>query len=131
MSTKDKTTPPDQEPAVGGLGLSEGVGLGPERATVSLTLADLQMLAVTASRNDTHHAFQAVALEWCGKAQAEIERLNAQRRELQAERERLLDSLARAGLEASRMVRQERHEIAQWLEGQGQPGYAHEVRFRA
>ena len=61
----------------------------------------------------------------------EIERLNAQRRELQAERERLLDSLARAGLEASRMVRQERHEIAQWLDGQGQPGYAHDVRCRA
>ena len=64
-------------------------------------------------------------------AAAEINRLNAQRRELQAERERLLDSLARAGLEASRMVRQERHEIAQWLDGQGQPGYAHEVRCRA
>ncbi len=43
---------------------------------------------------------------------AEIDRLNAQRRELQAERERLLDSLARAGLEASRMVLKERDRCA-------------------
>lgn len=34
------------------------------------------------------------------------------RRELQAERERLLDSLARAGLEASRMVLEERDRCA-------------------
>jgi hypothetical protein len=34
--------------------------------------------------------------------------------------------------EASRAaVAAERAAIAQWLEGQGQPGYAHEVRFRA
>lgn len=35
MSTKDKTTPPDQEPAVGGLGLSDGLGpKAPKRARV-------------------------------------------------------------------------------------------------
>lgn len=28
-------------------------------------------------------------------------------------------------------VEAEREDIAQWLEGQGQPGYAHDVRFRA
>ena len=44
---------------------------------------------------------------------AEIDRLNEQRRESQAERERLLDSLARAGLEASRiMVLKERDRCA-------------------
>lgn len=56
---------------------SDGLGLEPERATVRLTLEDLGVLAKTAERNGTQHYFQAVALEWCGKAQAEIERLRA------------------------------------------------------
>ena len=45
-------------------------------------------------------------------AKTEIDRLNMQRRELQAERERLLESLARAGLEGSRMVLKERERCA-------------------
>ena len=69
-------------------------------------------------------------LDCVGQQREELQRLHAQRRDLQAERERLLDSLARAGLEASRMLRQQRHEISAWLEGQGQPGYAHEIRHR-
>lgn len=40
-----------------------------------LSLSDLQGLAAIASRNDTHHAFSSVALEWCVKANAKIDEL--------------------------------------------------------
>lgn len=46
-----------------------------EPGKMMLTLQDLQALAFAAERNGTHAAFQAVALEWCGKAHEEIARL--------------------------------------------------------
>jgi predicted RNase H-like nuclease (RuvC/YqgF family) len=42
----------------------------------------------------------------CERAADEIDRLHAQRRELQAERERLLERLARCGIEARREERE-------------------------
>ena len=60
-----------------GLPLNDQLGLAPERATMRLTLADLGVLADTAERNGTMHAFPAVALQWAAGAQAEIERLRA------------------------------------------------------
>jgi len=53
------------------------------------------------------------------EAADEIERLSAQRRDLQAERERMLDSLARAGVEASRFARRERERCARQLDALG------------
>ena len=62
---------------------------------------------------DTHNlawlAWQAATAQQA----AEVQRLHVQRRELQAERERLLGSLARAGLEGSRMVLKERERCVQ------------------
>ena len=65
--------------------MSAQLGLGGDNEMsdkMMLTLADLQVLATIASRNDTHHAFQAVALEWCGKADAEIARLRTAQADL-------------------------------------------------
>ena len=56
---------------------SDKPGAPKQEGKMLLSLADLKGLASTAERNGTQHAFQAVALEWCGKAQAEIERLRA------------------------------------------------------
>jgi hypothetical protein len=53
-------------------------------AQVKLTLADLGVLAATAHRNGTGHAFVDVAMQWAGQANEEIERL---RSELLAARE--------------------------------------------
>ena len=69
-------------------------------------------------------------------AKTEIDRLNMQRLELQAERERLLESLARAGLEGSRMVLKELERCAQvlryWLAGYAADTAAsHEARCLA
>ena len=44
---------------------------------IKLTLEDLGVLMQTAERNGTTHAWQAVAMEWCGNANDEIERLRA------------------------------------------------------
>jgi hypothetical protein len=77
-------------PAV--LGFSEGLGPGAE--------------ACPTCGSDCNERDELI------KAEREIERLNTQRRELQTERERLLDSLARAGLDGMRMVLQERERCA-------------------
>ncbi len=45
---------------------------------IKLTLEDLGVLMQTAERNGTTHAWLAVAMEWCGNANAEIERLQAE-----------------------------------------------------
>ena len=47
-----------------GSGSNDLLGQAPERATMRLTLADLGVLADTAKRNGTAHAFPAVALQW-------------------------------------------------------------------
>jgi len=71
-------------PAVGSP-VERGVrALVEKRGTVHLTLDDLGVLAATAERNGTTHHFQAVAMEWCGKANAEIERLRGRVLELEA-----------------------------------------------
>ena len=59
--TTTEHSKPDQPLAVP---LSDQLGQAPERATMRLTLADLGVLADTAKRNGTAHAFPAVALQW-------------------------------------------------------------------
>lgn len=64
------TTPEDANTVAGGSPVERGVG-----PRVMLTHADLCALADAAVRNETLHAFPAVALEWAAAAQAEIARL--------------------------------------------------------
>jgi len=77
-------------PSLGDEGLIEPARAG----EMFLTLADLQVLATTAERNGTQHHFQEVALQWCGKAAAEVDRLHA---ELRKRHERQHEAEALAG----------------------------------
>ena len=67
---------------------------------IKLTLEDLGVLMQTAERNGTTHAWQAVAMEWCGNAIDEIKHqqlcirdLNGSLNEKRAEIERLRAAL--------------------------------------
>jgi hypothetical protein len=74
-------------------------------ARIQVTLADLGVLAATAERNGTVHAFPAVALQWAEAAQAEIERLRAYAaQERAAEREQCAKALAMRRSDAQLMA---------------------------
>ena len=99
----------ENEPVPGNVRLSDGLGLVEKLRG--------RMNAAKWTRGlDTDYAVAWVPDELCNEAAAEIERLTAQRLELQAEREQLLARLAHSGVEARREVAAKQKQCADWVE---------------
>lgn len=86
---------------------------------IKLTLEDFGVLMQTAERNGTTHAWLAVAMDWCGNANAEIERLTQALKKANDQAEHFEREWYLRGDEIERLlVDAERY---RWLRNEGNP----------